>query len=406
MKKVVIILFCLLSFASVGAQDFPDSLRGNYSITMKDISRGTPAPKGYKPFYVSHYGRHGARYLVRKDFYTKVFDVLDEAASLDALTPLGKEFYEKASAFYKEQARGREGELTEVGWNQHKKMATQLYKSYPELFRRHPAVEATCTQVPRSILSMASFCTALKGLDPKLDIHEDTNNNNLPFLNPVYGMVDKIFRAQSPEDDFFYLNYLKKTLDTEAIDRRLFKDGFRPKDSVEFAFYLYNFIAGAICVDENEQFSSMGILSSEDARTLFESLNLFFYSYVFMNRESAMALADDIIEKAELDMKQPVPPIRLRFGHETAVLGLISALNINGFGAVAATPEDVSKTFRVNHTPMGISFFFIFYRKGDDVLFKMILGGEEATLPIPSVSGPYYRWSDFVALCRSTRPCT
>ena len=24
----------------------------------------TPAPKGYEPFYISHYGRHGSRYMI------------------------------------------------------------------------------------------------------------------------------------------------------------------------------------------------------------------------------------------------------------------------------------------------------------------------------------------------------
>ena len=27
----------------------------------------TPAPAGYKPFYISHYGRHGSRYMEEND---------------------------------------------------------------------------------------------------------------------------------------------------------------------------------------------------------------------------------------------------------------------------------------------------------------------------------------------------
>ncbi len=36
------------------------NLHHNYEAPEKIID--TPAPKGYKPFYVSHYGRHGSRY--------------------------------------------------------------------------------------------------------------------------------------------------------------------------------------------------------------------------------------------------------------------------------------------------------------------------------------------------------
>lgn len=36
------------------------NLHHNYEAPSKIVD--TPAPKGYKPFYVSHYGRHGSRY--------------------------------------------------------------------------------------------------------------------------------------------------------------------------------------------------------------------------------------------------------------------------------------------------------------------------------------------------------
>ena len=35
------------------------NLHHNYEAPAKIVD--TPAPKGYKPFYVSHYGRHGSR---------------------------------------------------------------------------------------------------------------------------------------------------------------------------------------------------------------------------------------------------------------------------------------------------------------------------------------------------------
>lgn len=40
---------------------------------------GSKAPKGYKPFYVSHFGRHGSRYLINDDDYTRLMKVLDKA---------------------------------------------------------------------------------------------------------------------------------------------------------------------------------------------------------------------------------------------------------------------------------------------------------------------------------------
>ena len=36
----------------------------------------TPAPKGYKPFYISHYGRHGSRYYWNATLYREVDTLL------------------------------------------------------------------------------------------------------------------------------------------------------------------------------------------------------------------------------------------------------------------------------------------------------------------------------------------
>jgi hypothetical protein len=51
---------------------------------------------------------------------------------------------------------------------------------------------------------------------------------------------------------------------------------------------------------------------------------------------------------------------------------------------------------------MASNLQFIFYRsdpKDKDVLFKVLLNEEEATLPLQPVSGPYYRWADFRQYC-------
>ena len=40
-----------------------DLAAGNYCNYPNPTGHVTPAPDGYEPFYVSHYGRHGARYM-------------------------------------------------------------------------------------------------------------------------------------------------------------------------------------------------------------------------------------------------------------------------------------------------------------------------------------------------------
>lgn len=41
-----------------------------------DTPSATPAPKGYEPFYISHYGRPRRRYILSNDQYDNVAEVL------------------------------------------------------------------------------------------------------------------------------------------------------------------------------------------------------------------------------------------------------------------------------------------------------------------------------------------
>ena len=39
----------------------------------------TKAPKGYEPFYISHFGRHGSRWLISDEEYIRVMEVFEKA---------------------------------------------------------------------------------------------------------------------------------------------------------------------------------------------------------------------------------------------------------------------------------------------------------------------------------------
>ena len=78
----------------------------------------TAAPKGYKPFYISHYGRHGSRYYWNATLYREVDTLLTRAHRNHQLTPAGEAFYEKYKACSAELRDGV-SELSDVGWQQH-----------------------------------------------------------------------------------------------------------------------------------------------------------------------------------------------------------------------------------------------------------------------------------------------
>ena len=49
------------------------------------------APKGFKPFYMSHYGRHGSRYLLNTPQYNDPYSILQQASDKGLLTDFGKD---------------------------------------------------------------------------------------------------------------------------------------------------------------------------------------------------------------------------------------------------------------------------------------------------------------------------
>ena len=50
----------------------------------------TKAPEGYNLFYISHYGRHGSRYMSNNSYYVTAINKLDSAAQFGILTGKGQ----------------------------------------------------------------------------------------------------------------------------------------------------------------------------------------------------------------------------------------------------------------------------------------------------------------------------
>ena len=60
-----------------------------YAYPVKEAI-ATPPPKGYKPFYISHYARHGSRWIQSEQDYKTVVDIFEKAHQAGVLTALGE----------------------------------------------------------------------------------------------------------------------------------------------------------------------------------------------------------------------------------------------------------------------------------------------------------------------------
>ena len=88
----------LSAFAQTNAYPTPEGVR-------------TPAPAGYVPVYISHYGRHGSRWRTADEHYKVVVDAFDSLYQCKGLTPLGEDVRRRLHVVW-EDARGRSGNIT------------------------------------------------------------------------------------------------------------------------------------------------------------------------------------------------------------------------------------------------------------------------------------------------------
>lgn len=368
----------------------------------------TPPPKGYTPVYLSHYGRHGARYLLSRTQYERSVGVLDAAHDAGVLTEEGERVWSIASEYYITTCHNRFGDLSPLGWEQHVRIADEVYKANRAFFRRRPEIRAGASQTPRSIVSMAAFCQGLLKADPKLEITQSADVYDMDEMCPHH--ETNPWRAVEKEEGYYQRKdpwgtdlktFIENRLDYRAIVARLFKSPEFLKDyrgDRAFVVDFFNLVFDMQCTPTESNL--MDVFTPDERYALWEIDN---YIYWVANAP-ASSMRDlpslfHIMDDADSVLAEGRPAVHLRFGHDTVFLFLISAFGADGFDIVPDNADGISATWYNFRSPMAATLYLLFCknRKGD-VIFKLVINGDEATLPLEPVKGPWYRWEDLKAL--------
>lgn len=412
MKRTVLILALTLSAYCLWAQSSREDIRKNvflsgsnylaYPAPQKVL---TPAPKGEKPFYISHYSRHGSRFLIDPNDYDAPILTFKRANEKGKLTELGQQTMSKIEKM-KEESNKRLGELTELGAVQHRQIASRMYHRFPEVFKGDVHVDAKSTVVIRCILSMTNELMELTALNPRLQITHDASEHDMYYMN----FNDKLTFKNRKNDDTktFNENYENSNIHPERLMETLFNDAEYVKLYVPERQLMYQLFDLATAVQNSEvrhELSLFELFNEEEIYLNWQRKNIGWFQEYGSNALnggtqpfSQRNLLKMIIHEADSCMQFERPGATLRFGHETMVLPLTCLLDLNGYGKTM-TPDKLEENHWFNYRifPMGANIQFIFYRKNPsdkDILVKVLLNEEEATLPLTAVSGPYYRWSE------------
>lgn len=383
---------------------------GNYCNYPLPSGHVTPAPEGYEPFYVSHYGRHGARYMTDDDPYKYIIGKLDTAQTRGWLTDKGQEVLlrlRRAAA----DAWNRDGDLTRLGALQHQGIAHRLATNYPALLMQPVDVRANSSTVRRCILSMANFCQELKSMNPQLNITMDASKHDMYYLTPN----DSIDIPQKGIDDPLYDKldqFRHEKLNGRYQMALLFKDPAVVGDFVDgyqLADGLWNIASDMHCLPELE-------LSFNDLFTVDELIDGFrVYNASWCLWEGLMPgsrpnyyaiypLLQNFLDEADQLIASGRRQVRLRFGHDSVVLPFAFILGVKEAIHGTDDMENLHNTFAIFRLiPMAGNVQLIFFRKqgSDDILVKFLMNENETSIPIATDCYPFYHWKDVSAHYRS-----
>lgn len=408
MLLVIICCFTLGLFAQTAKEEiFADIHRSasNYYTYPAPAGQLTAPPKGYKPFYLSHYARHGSRFLINPEDYEKPLSIMREADQNGVLTPLGKQVLGVLDSMAG-MAVKRHGELTPLGARQHRGIAGRMYQNYPEVFRGEAAIDARSTVVIRCILSMMSECLELQSLNPDLKIKNDASHYDMEYLN----YQGKAFKEMRKSDEiaeakakfqrehlhpdrlmaalFNNQEYVKWKIDSGKLMNALFKLASNMQ-SHDTDLELYSIFTKEECYD-------LWLIENYDWYLTFgpSPLNGGKIPYVEAN------LLKNILETADTCIVKKENSATLRFGHEVCVLPLACLLELDDCGYQTDNADQVAEVWRNYRIfPMASNIQFVFFRKkgSDDILVKVMLNEQEMQLPVKSDLVPYYHWKDVEA---------
>ena len=381
----------------------------NFSIYPDSVEQPmTPPPTGKHAFYISHYGRHGSRYLSNRKAYDLPYLTLSRADSLDELTPIGQDVLKELRNIIAD-AEDQWGDLTGIGKKQQRDIASRMMKNFPEVFSDTAFIDAHSTIVNRCILSMGSAVLQMVSENPQLRVSMSNTYRDMWYMNHQDKQLRDSMMTHQARQAFKAFakprDYNPRLMELLFVDSAYVE---KEVDQIEFNYYLLK----TALMQQNTRMSHyksilLDLFSYEDIHQFWQKENAWWYicyGATPLNGGcqpySQRYLLRQIIADADSIIRQDTRGATLRYGHETVVLPLTCLLGVNGFDLETDRLDELEEKgwWACLVFPMASNLQFVFYRENvhdDDVVFKLLLNEKEAALPIPTDIAPYYHWRDF-----------
>ena len=339
-----------------------------YPAPKKPVS--VKAPEGYTPFYISHYGRHGSRWLPSDSRYIWVNQHFDDESNL---TPLGKKVKGWLTQVW-ENAKGNGGKLTKLGEKQHRGIADRMAHNFPQIFAKGNHVQVRSSVVDRCAKSMLAFTDELRQLQPSLDMDVKTDSADMAWIAYTSPEVKALENR----------THIVAKVSPDRFLHQLFKDITKVDDPMKLMSEIHT-IASSI-QDVGLNFKSYprqiekglyGLFTDEEFKAFYDANNLrmTICNGVYPTNEriparSAISLWENVEAEADKALASDRPSATLRFGHDTSLYRLYSLMNMFFARPNACCDTDAKMASYKKESdamdvvvPMAANLQLVFYKK-------------------------------------------
>ena len=387
LRRVTIILpFYLFAFLPLHAQY--EKLAGVYYAYPIESGDASPeifsAPEGYEPFYISHYGRHGSRWVTSDKRYIWVNQHFEDQKNL---TKLGKSVRKRLARIWK-NAKGNGGKLTALGARQHRGIASRMYQNFPQLFTADAHITAHSSVVGRCRSSMLAFLEALGNLSGRQDVEAVTDSADMAWI-----------AYTSPEEKALEnRTVLPLRISTDRFVKSLFIDPSKVDDPAKLLMELHTIASDM--QDVELDVSLYDIFTPEEFQTVYDKNNegmTIVHGDLIQNEgipaRSALSLWQRIETDADAAITSGKKGADLRFGHDSNLYRLLTLI---GLDLSEKSKEINGKKCGIMDEilPMAANLQMIFYRNAQGDVLVQLLHNEKPARMGYSPSQKFYRWEE------------
>ena len=360
------------------------------------------APKGFKPFYMSHYGRHGSRYLLNTPQYNDPYTMLKQANDKGVLTDFGKDVLRRIEIMAKD-ADGHLGDLTIIGQQQHRGIARRMVRNYPEIFNKNSTIVARSTTSHRVIASMTSALMEFSSILPKMNIDFNDSDFDKGYMNSEDRAINSAknsrernaavnaFNAKHNNPERLMCALFTDTTFITRYERTSSSGSVSVSDRSDDLYTKIYDIAANMGSHSYLGFDLDDVFTYDEWYDCWLQNNLYWFSvsgYHNLTQNVVpyghATLLQDFLDKADAAIAAGTPAANLRYGHDTALYPLLCLMEVNDCAYAPDDIEDLATkwvNYDIVHMASNLQLIFFKDKKGT-ILVRALLDEREAKLPV------------------------